>query len=181
MKDGPSLLPCSYQNDTKTDTIRAASGHRARMLLVVASLRSPLPRTLFKEMPVPHLVDDIEQLESILKDCSAKDTAWPPLAHLWDPGNPASMHCAMYALYANKHCGLPIEYVDAHYPDGTVVPHYRNTTVDLSKSQFPQGTTFHNSRAVTADDLLALHNCEAERFALFEQRVLAALHQVKEK
>jgi hypothetical protein len=99
--------------------------------------------------------------------------------HQWSAQTPASMHCAMYALYAEKHVGLSIEYVDAKLADGSIIPHYRNfangTVIDYSQSQFPPQTEFLNRRCVSPDEILALQDREAERFIIFERKVLNAL------
>ena len=83
----------------------------------------------------------------------------------------------LHALYLQELHGGELVGVEAVLPDGTRIPHYFNhlegQDVDLSRSQFPLGTTYRNRKNGLIGDDARWPGRELERYLLFRERTVA--------
>ena len=114
-----------------------------------------------------------KNLEEAIKQSWGKDTCYPPSAESWIPENPALGQCAVTALVVRDYLGgdiLNCKSLHHHYNqlmDGIVV--------DLTKSQFPEGTLIQSDGIATDFDLLygaSAKKAETEnRYKILKRRV----------
>lgn len=118
------------------------------------------------------------ELEKALQKSWSKETSYLP--DEWNHANAALGQCAVTALIVNDFFGGDIVWADALLPDGQMVSHYFNVidgkVVDLTRSQFPQGTSIPEGRekkkgfGSTREFMVSSENTK-KRYELLRERV----------
>ena len=105
-------------------------------------------------------------------------------AEEWTPSNPAHGQCAMTALVVNDFFGGKFLKVVATYPNGKVVSHFYNELesgiVDLTRSQFPEGTKFSAAEYRSRERVLS-NPVTAKKYKVLKKRVLMRLKNLSKK
>jgi hypothetical protein len=119
-----------------------------------------------------------ETLQSVIE--GAWDAETSASKETWSPQNRALGQCAVTACVVNDYLGGEIVNSVATLPDGTPDSHYYNVIdgeeVDITKSQFPDGTTFTPGAPKTKGydttrDYVLSHIPTNERYELLKSRV----------
>ncbi|MFF0529975.1 hypothetical protein ACFYT3_16460 [Nocardia amikacinitolerans] len=88
-------------------------------------------------------VGTLETLKQALHRSWSADTS---SAADWTEANPSKGQCAVTACVVQDHLGGDILNTVATLPDNRTISHYfnivENKTIDLTREQFPEGTTF---------------------------------------
>ncbi len=122
-----------------------------------------------------------EQLAKILEESWDKQTS---ASEEWSPANKALGQCAVTACVVQDYLGGNILNTTATLPDGTPDSHYYNLIddeeVDLTRSQFPEGTTFTDGAPKTKGyastrEYVLSHQPTNDRYDILKQRVAAQI------
>lgn len=95
----------------------------------------------------------------------------------WSPENPSRDQCAVTAALLWEELGIPIVRGQAILPDGSVESHYWNEGVDMTRTQYPVGTTFivrDGPQGVDAYDYLLSNADTAQRIGILRSHFHAA-------
>lgn len=103
--------------------------------------------------------------EKIFKQAWSAETCYPPAASSWSHDRPSFGQCAVTALVVQDLLGGIILHCQKHHHYWNLLPSGRE--VDLTRSQFTEGTGFVNDGEKTRDDVLEGH---AARKALTKER-----------
>lgn len=93
------------------------------------------------------IVQTDHSLKALFSAAWTAETCWPPMRDSWTKANPAHGQCLVTALIVRREQGGHLLMGNAHVP-GVAEPvlHFRNRLksgdLDLTWSQFPEGTTF---------------------------------------
>ncbi|MEK6760774.1 MAG: hypothetical protein AABX93_02515 [Nanoarchaeota archaeon] len=114
-----------------------------------------------------------KNLEEAVKSSWGKDTCYPPSAEKWSSENSALGQCAVTALVVNDYLGGEIlNCKSLHHYYNLLQDH---TIVDLTKSQFPEGTLINSDRFVLRENLLYGESAEKantlNRYYILRKRV----------
>lgn len=133
----------------------------------------------------PAMARVLERLKAHLLQAWCAQTAYKGL---WDAANPALNQCAVTALAVESCLGGEIIQGVAVTPNGERISHYWNrigdadqTFVDLTASQFPEGTLFQRASTPrigdhkTVSDYLLASTDTAARYALLMSRLAVPL------
>jgi hypothetical protein len=118
-----------------------------------------------------------DKLRSILEHSWSAETSANPA---WTAANKPLGQCAVTACIVEDYFGGEILNTKAELPDGTIDSHYYNVIdgeeVDLSRDQFPEGTTFpagqpkHGDYASTREYILS-YPVTKHRYDILRERV----------
>lgn len=93
------------------------------------------------------VVDTLDRLKNTLRVTWSGETS---STKNWTPLNPSEGQCAVTSCLVQDYIGGDIVNVLATLPNGTTISHYYNSLygadVDLTRDQFPKGTTFSEPR-----------------------------------
>ena len=99
----------------------------------------------------------------------------------WTPSNPSAGQCAITACIIQDYLGGEIMHVTATLSNGEKVSHYYNdlnsAEIDLTKQQFPEGTTFAEPDQRTGDFKTTREYClsfpdTAERYEALKLKII---------
>ena len=116
---------------------------------------------------------DLKSLEQAIRAAWGKDTWYPPAVDLWTPEKPELGQCTVTALVVQDYFGGELLYCKKFN-------HYWNrlsdgTEVDLTRAQFPEGTSIVVDEVRQREDVLngesATRKMTAQRYQLLNQRV----------
>jgi len=131
----------------------------------------------------------LPDLESALKDSWSRETSSDPAN--WSEENPAWGQCAVTALIVNDYLGGEIVWALARLPNGKEASHYFNKIdnedflacpVDLTRTQFPQGTYIpqgiqKTKNFPTTRDYILSYKQTVERYNLLKCKVNSSLER----
>jgi len=106
-----------------------------------------------REIDINILNMDLNTLEKALQKSWSKETSYRP--NEWSDVNPSFGQCAITALIVNDYFGGDIVWSEALLPSGQKISHFFNMIngqeVDLTRSQFPDGTIIPKGIEVKKD------------------------------
>ena len=120
------------------------------------------------------------ELEKVLQKSWSKETS--ACSAEWDESNPALGQCAITALIVNDYFGCDIIWAEAVLPNGKKSAHFfnyiDNKEVDLTRSQFPQGTVIpvgpvgvEKKKDFATRDFLFQYENKNSRYELLKENV----------
>lgn len=125
-----------------------------------------------------------DSLVKALQKSWSRETSYSPDS--WTSDNPALGQCAVSALVANDYLGGEIIWSDAVLPSGEKISHYFNLIngqeIDLTRSQFPEGTVIPQGQAKTKDfattrDFMLSNEITKNRYEILKNRVERYLNE----
>src|SRR3990172_8015006 len=81
----------------------------------------------------------LKSLEKLLRESWSKETCYPSCVNEWTSDNPALGQCAVTALVVQDYFGGDLLYCKHNHHYWNRLPN--NREIDLTREQFPQGTT----------------------------------------
>ena len=115
----------------------------------------------------------LKNLEDAIKSSWGKDTCYPASANEWTKKNPAFGQCAVTAIVVQDYLGGEILSCKSLHHYYNQLPNF--TIIDLTKSQFPDGTLIKSDGPATRNYLLNGESAERaktrERYEILKKRV----------
>jgi len=116
---------------------------------------------------------EINELERAVKDSWDKQSCFPGCASDWTPKNPALGQCAVTSLIVQDYLGGDLLFNEKYFYFWNRLPD--KSEVDLTRSQFPQGTPIEADKVELRTYVLesqdAIDATTPQRYELLKSRV----------